>query len=340
MVPMESARRELGLLITKHGARLPANSQVEAAKQSIALARKPLKEIAQEYIAGLLNATFQLEDELGEANFSDQNLANEIMQMLEEAADWVRLLVKSCQDAGTLIDTNAPAKPPHEPTSRADAIAALQSMTAADVTKFEDDVPQSVAPEALVVGVDEWEALCWRRGALRYYIISSRVKETVSGASDCSKRNDETGAAVAAHVKLIDEGIDALQQLLRVRAVGLPVGSNQLLEWGIYSTTHLLALAYAGELEYYRWTALLNDASGPDSEDAHLDQLKRALRLVHRYLHVVQVKMQGCEWSEERALEFMRLMGGIDSLSVLLHGEWGSREEVQSELDRISVFLV
>ena len=82
----------------------------------------------------------------------------------------------------------------------------------------------------------------------------------------------------------------------------------QALKYGVYSTTHLLALAFDVEVCYWRWGACLegkgavvdvSDAGGEASVAAPEGEAgewhKRACVSAHRYLHTVLVLMEGCE---------------------------------------------
>jgi len=150
---------------------------------------------------------------------------------------------------------------------------------------------------------------------------------------------------------MVEEATEALLALLAAR--GAKAQRNQLLAWGIYSTTHLLALAYAAELSYWRWTTEACVGEGGDGcakEEGGVrgagdegDECGSActtlwktqsLRLLHRYLYVVEVGMEGCGWSTERIRELLRRIGGEDALRPLLQTEW-TLSPVDEELARL-----
>ena len=182
--------------------------------------------------------------------------------------------------------------------------------------------------EVELLGADLWEALCWRRGALRYYIVASRVKQAGEAADpDDAAAVAAAGAAAAPHAAEAEAAVGALLALLRARCEGDGGGGNRLLRYGIFSTTHLLALAYVGELAYWRWAA---GGGAADGGPAHAD----ALKYVHRYQHVVDVLMAGCEWSTARSVELLRRLGGVAKLRPVLARELPAAE-ADAELERL-----
>ena len=63
---------------------------------------------------------------------------------------------------------------------------------------------------------------------------------------------------------------------------------------------------------------------------AHAD----ALKYVHRYQHVVDVLMAGCEWSTARSVELLRHLGGVAKLRPVLVREL-PEGEADAELERL-----
>ena len=105
-------------------------------------------------------------------------------------------------------------------------------------------------------------------------------------------------------------GVQALLDLLAARPN--PDGaaeSRQLLGYGIYSSTHLLALAYAAELSLWRYislqapgihapnihagTAATEESTQGDARSEAAKWRTQALTLSHRYIFVVEVLMEG-----------------------------------------------
>ena len=182
-----------------------------------------------------------------------------------------------------------------------------------------------------------WEALCWRRGSLRYYMVSTCLRKDLaqphgSSTQTDAEMNTAAGRIAREHTGLIEEGVDALLTLLSAR----PDGCSQALSWGIYSTNHLLALAYLAEFSYWRWCSLDpgTDGNAASDEPARRLWLAQTLRLAHRYLHVVEVLMEGCGWTTDRSRELVRLVGGEAPLRALLLREWKKKAEVEREVAR------
>ena len=95
----------------------------------------------------------------------------------------------------------------------------------------------------------------------------------------------------------------------------------------MWSTTHLLGMAYAGEQAYILW--LLDDSE---------DYRRIALVLLHRYVYVVEVLMVGCGWSVKRPKELLGLLGGRKAVEArLAEGEWGADEAIAKELKRLGL---
>ncbi|KAH8051766.1 hypothetical protein JL722_10599 [Aureococcus anophagefferens] len=132
----------------------------------------------------------------------------------------------------------------------------LEAALADGSATFDEVVGEAPAPESGALTVDLWESLNWRRGA-------AVLRATLE-------------AGVAALCAMLD----ARRRRRQVRPAALSA-----VDFGVYGTTHLLGLAYAGELCYVRSLA------GGEGAAAWRD---RALKLVHRYVFVVEVLMEGC----------------------------------------------
>ena len=102
--------------------------------------------------------------------------------------------------------------------------------------------------------------------------------------------------------------------------------ATQATDYGVWSTTHLLGMAYAGEQAYILW--LLDDSE---------DYRRIALVLLHRYVYVVEVLMVGCGWSVKRPKELLGLLGGRKAVEACLAKEWGADEAIARELKRLGL---
>ena len=65
-----------------------------------------------------------------------------------------------------------------------------------------------------MLGADLYESLCWRRGALRYYVAKSLVTRASGGQRTDL---DAAGSALAAHGELLADALAALRLLLGAR---------------------------------------------------------------------------------------------------------------------------
>ena len=128
-------------------------------------------------------------------------------------------------------------------------------------------------------------------------------------------------AAMLATFAQLEAGIAAIGRVLDARG-GDALHSDlkpatQATDYGVWSTTHLLGMAYAGEQAYILW--LLDDSE---------DWRRLALVLLHRYVYVVEVLMVGCGWSVKRPKELLGLLGGRKAVESCLAKEWGADEAI------------
>ena len=303
------------------------------AQQGVVPKVDDVKKLCIEWIHGLLEATFPLESALVDAECADGAALGKLLAALDGAKEIAVMLAKISPpaEAPATAPASAPAAASSSDSPRlateAEAAELLQNAAASASAVWRDVVPGS-APEASALGYELWEALCWRRGALRYYIVASRVKQAGEAADpDDAAAVAAAGAAAAPHAAEAEAAVGALLALLRARCEGDGGGGNRLLRYGIFSTTHLLALAYVGELSYWRWAA---GGGAADGGPAHAD----ALKYVHRYQHVVDVLMAGCEWSTARSVELLRHLGGVAKLRPVLAREL-PEGEADAELERL-----
>jgi len=377
-----------------------------------------LRKMSIEWVLGLLDATFPLETSLVDADCADRTTLDMLLATLDGAHHIGRQLAALQSEpqtakAGAIDEhsdegSNSTPTPkaacgssddaPKPPPTAEEASALLQSAVAAGA-QFQDVVPGS-SPEAAALGYELWEALCWRRGSLRYYMVSTAVNASLEFGGKAAGAKDESaaaiiaraGAASASSVELIAEAHAALNLLLCARnertdlqamGAGAPPMTSTAhmataLRYGIYSTTHLLALAFDAELCYWRWAATAckgaaehasSASSTPAAADAPPDApvdvsesavsaapsppqpaaaaaeaaappsheeaesevwYRRACVCAHRYLHTVEVLMEGCGWDVTRTRELLRLLsaGQTEATAVALEGEEGVAKQM------------
>ena len=383
---------------------------VAIASKLPAVRLEDLKRMTIEWIHGMLEATFPLESSLTDADCADASTLSNLLLALDGAHALTLELTKLHRGAGRLKETPSAASddrgpkpsssiveagassdaPAGCPTTPEEVSELLHSAVAAGAPLAEL-VPAS-ASEAQVLGQELWEALCWRRGALRYYIAKTRIdgrhgagdnisatpppppKEATprAGPGVPAAATLTAGARAVPCIELLEAGHAALRLLLQARREAGESfddppsrSANATLEYGIYSTTHLLALAFDAELCYWRWATLLRhaelgapsavhvlpeDGQPPDISEAAeppaaatsaggkgdatdvsgsevATWFRRAVVRVHRYLHTVDVLMEGCGWDTKRSRELLALLE-IDksALATALQGEVGVAE--------------
>ena len=371
------------------------------AQQGVVPKVDDVKKLCIEWIHGLLEATFPLESALVDAECADGAALGKLLAALDGAKEIAVMLAKISPpaEAPATAPASAPAAASSSDSPRlateAEAAELLQNAAASASAVWRDVVPGS-APEASALGYELWEALCWRRGALRYYMaatyINGRLQSTATeaAASDmilklnlrtaatatttapsaeaeaeanrveaaAAKANKRSGAAAIPDMELLSDAHFALMLLLAARrdrtdledgadgagGSDLPLSAEktaQALKYGVYSTTHLLALAFDVEVCYWRWGACLegkgavvdvSDAGGEASVAAPEGEAgewhKRACVSAHRYLHTVLVLMEGCGWETARTAELLQLLsvGRAEKVAKALKGEEGVAE--------------
>jgi hypothetical protein len=374
-----------------------------------------LKTMTAEWVQGMMESTFPVESAVVDAEFpeSQSDQLHAILAALEGAHGAMGRLVDLYRSLGELDEPPAPAEPrassggtpggsgsgegrdrptageasssadpadrPRRPPEVEQAAGVLRSALQSGAV-LEDALPAGAAAQARVFGADLWEALCWRRGALRFYMVSTAIKkwredDSAAPATDppegaaaaAAHRSEEeassggadegggapalpapaavspaalrAGAAASPSVGLLEEAYDALATLLESRrdttATRGDDGGPTALRYGIYSSTHLLALAFQGELAYWRWAATLRAPRAADDDGLGDLWYRRAAVAVHRYLHTVDVIMEGCGWSTTRQRELLDILsyGRDDSLAAALDGEIGVLERQMAALN-------
>ena len=223
-----------------------------------------VRTMSVEYLHGMLEATWPLETRLSDAGFVDEAAVNPLIAALDTAGRWAHTLTVLMQEAGECAAEEVESSSNDTPLTHAQAADFIRSATAAGDAKMGEVISRGASPQVHVLGADLYESLCWRRGALRYYVAKSLVTRASGGQRTDL---DAAGSALAAHGELLADALAALRLLLGARGSEGGGGESggrmrQLLSWGIYSTTHLLALAYSGELSAYHWALLVKGGGG------------------------------------------------------------------------------
>ena len=289
-----------------------------------------LETMAREWVGGMLVATYALEKAASSRHFEnegDRALASTLNACYDATSKWAEARLAPAlgleQKDEEEQRPSKEAAPPPVPEAEARRLVneALQRGTA----QFEDYAGDRPAPAALALQTDAWEALNWRRGALRYYVTATVCKLGKSNPTAAELKvsaaplRAELEAGISALGTMLDaRGGDALHSELRPE--------TQATAYGVWGTTHLLGLAYAGELAYIRWLV--------DGEDPWR---RLGLVLLHRYVYVVEVLMDGCGWSVKRPKELLGLLGGRVAVEECLNRAWGAEEAIATELRRLGL---
>ena len=297
--------------------------------------------MAREWIQGMLESTYPLEKKASSDRFrreGDADLAASLAACYDAAAAWTSArLVPALESALGPEQRSSPPVAAAEDkgggaVDEADAKRMLQAALASGKAQFDEVVGDCPAPEAVALTVDLWESLNWRRGALRFYVATV---ECGLGPKDETPAPDVLRARAAARAPDLEVGVRALCAMLDARGGDAFAGSvprrdaRSAVSYGVYGTTHLLGLAYAGELSYLRF--LVGDDAAPAWRS-------RALKLIHRYIYVVEVLMDGCGWSVARPKELVALLGGQAHLEATLRVEWADApKKVAGELRRLAL---
>jgi hypothetical protein len=207
-----------------------------------------------EWVHGVLDASYPAESAVVDGKFSDSDSAtyDALLALLDGAQQWVCELVGAFELAGRIQRVEPPQSPlggdATEGAAKVDMAAVIERAFASGATLHE--VAPAAVPEAEVLGLELWEALCWRRGALRFYRASAAISERLAAGRSDARDRAAVGRAAAPCAPLIDVAVGALQQLLRARGTdgggsgGAAVrnGSALTLRYGVYSDTLTLTL--------------------------------------------------------------------------------------------------
>jgi hypothetical protein len=291
-----------------------------------------LETMAREWVGGMLVATYALEKAASSRRFvqeGDRDLVRTLNKCYDATSTWAEThLVKALGLAKKKADDDeqrpsCEARP--DPVPEAEARRLVNEALRRGTAQFEDYAGDDPAPAAVALQTDTWEALNWRRGALAYYVTA-----TVCGLGKGNPTSNELAKSAVAIKDELEAGVAAIGRVLDARG-GDALHSDlkpatQATDYGVWSTTHLLGMAYAGEQAYILW--LLDDSE---------DYRRIALVLLHRYVYVVEVLMVGCGWSVKRPKELLGLLGGRKAVEARLAEAWGADEAIAKELKRLGL---
>lgn len=137
--------------------------------------------------------------------------------------------------------------------------------------------PTRVAELVATYGIDLTEVILWRRGALGYMYIASVFSQAIDARAPRPSASD---ASLADLAEMAEVGIRELKGMLTLRGsfvypdMSIEAASDidkvilrdadtgQLFDQGIWSSVHVLAMAYSSELFFYR--AILADSRGDE----------------------------------------------------------------------------
>ena len=291
-----------------------------------------LETMAREWVGGMLVATYALEKAASSRRFvqkGDRELVKTLNKCYDATSTWAEThlvaALASPKKWGETTSSGPRARPGPIPCPRRKRGRLVNEALRRGTAQFEDYAGDDPAPAALALQTDTWEALNWRRGALAYYVTA-----TVCGLGKGNPTSNELATSAVAVKDELEAGIAAIGRVLDARG-GDALHSDlkpatQATDYGVWSTTHLLGMAYAGEQAYILW--LLDDSE---------DYRRIALVLLHRYVYVVEVLMVGCGWSVKRPKELLGLLGGRKAVEARLAEAWGADEAIAKELKRLGL---
>lgn len=154
-----------------------------------------------------------------------------------------------------------------------------------------------------ILGDEITECLFWRRGAL-LYMYCSTVQE----------KEDRLNKQKQEFVQNLNTGISSLKRMLEARGKNseekLPDEARNdntlsLINIGVYSDTHLLAMMYAGEMCYWYCSKDL-------PREVTLSDIKEiktlGTNLLSLYVEAIKGPLSGQGWSTDRAEELLKLL--------------------------------
>ncbi|XP_064605262.1 RAB7A-interacting MON1-CCZ1 complex subunit 1-like [Liolophura sinensis] len=149
-----------------------------------------------------------------------------------------------------------------------------------------------------VLTPDLYECILWRKGALLYMYCSCVEK-------------DETRAQSSEFMENLQKGVGFLQEMLKVR---IPLTESreeiefndietlQLLQSGLFSDVHVLALMYCGEMCFWYHT-YAKSATATD-----FDAKSTGVKLLRDYINAVKGPLSGKGWNCDRAEQLLKVL--------------------------------
>uniref|UniRef100_A0A8D0E0Y8 RAB7A interacting MON1-CCZ1 complex subunit 1 n=1 Tax=Salvator merianae TaxID=96440 RepID=A0A8D0E0Y8_SALMN len=160
---------------------------------------------------------------------------------------------------------------------------------------------------ASVLGIELLECLYWRRGALLYMFC-----HTVKGRKEGLMQKTDS------FQKLLNEGIQYLVKMLEFRCPDNPneefsfqdANAARLVQEGIFSDTHLLAMMYGGEMCYWGLKYYGRESEHKQNTDieplhgAHnqvLDFRETGEKMLQKYIAACEGPLRAHEWDTKNA---------------------------------------
>ncbi|XP_070564363.1 RAB7A-interacting MON1-CCZ1 complex subunit 1-like isoform X2 [Ptychodera flava] len=171
-------------------------------------------------------------------------------------------------------------------------------VTIPDTTLFVREIFGDDADITEILGVELLECIHWRRGALMYMYC-----HTLHDDSHRLQHNLDH------FIKMLSEGVNHLSKMLKTRptnfdGVQCDDSTLQLIQQGIFSDTHLLALMYAGEMCHWH-TMASKDLQQPISL---VDSGKQFLQ---KFIDIVNGPMTGTGWQDTTAKQLLQELQSI-----------------------------
>ncbi|XP_064477400.1 RAB7A-interacting MON1-CCZ1 complex subunit 1-like [Ornithodoros turicata] len=165
-----------------------------------------------------------------------------------------------------------------------------------------ENITKHMGFQTVVEGLGEELAECleWRKGALLYMFCQTKESDDENWVD----QNKET------FLKLLQRGVEHLTAVLNVRhsikadETTVLSGSEdviQLLEKGIFSDVHALALMYAGEMCY--WLVSYTDKWDLPATDSVAKALPLGIQVLGTYTEAVEGPLKDAGWNCARAKE-------------------------------------
>ncbi|XP_025111200.1 UPF0600 protein C5orf51 homolog isoform X2 [Pomacea canaliculata] len=149
-----------------------------------------------------------------------------------------------------------------------------------------------------ILGTELVECILWRKGALLYMYCHTLQSQ------------DRLKQELAQYKKCLEDGVNFLEDMLKVRQPSsscqpAPDDTMQLLNQGIFSDTHLLAMIYAGEMCYWYSCAQERGLFHQDDQHDSFTARHRGLKHLNSYLCAVKGPLKTLNWNAEKAEHYV-----------------------------------